>query len=557
VVVAHNATFDAKMLLTAGVEPQIHKWDCTAIRACLIDENLRTVFPWTKGKPPGYSLDSLALRYLGMSKDSEIYDDLAVRFGGMATRNVQMPNISRAPSHVVAPYAIRDAELTLRLYQWQERVITDDGLRQIASLERDVIPLVYAQETTGVRVDIDAATQAAHQLGELLMLKKIDLNIMCGSDINVNSPKQVRELFKPKKIDDTTFQLIDGTLCGATATGGPSIGTEVLRRMTHPAAKLIVEMRNLSNTKAVFLEKHILGHQIGGRVYPTINQTASEYGGTGTGRFSYVNPALQQIPNRNKEVAKIVKTCFLPDEGQVWLDCDMNSFEVRVFAHLVAQYNSTVADIYRKDPMTDFHQFVADLMHVPRNPRPEGGANAKQLNLSMIFNSGKGAIAEALGLPWDWHTFTLMGSGEVVTYKKPGLEAERIIELYHARLMGVKELANACQLEAERQGYINTDHGRRIRFPRAYKSYKASGIKIQATSADINKLNWRITSDAIGDRGRLILNTHDSYSFSVDPEHVQSAWKDIKKAVESSHDLRVPLILDLNGTGSNWFEALS
>jgi len=31
--------------------------------------------------------------------------------------------------------------------------------------------------------------------------------------------------------------------------------------------------------------------------------------------------------------------------------------------------------------------------------QPGGGANAKQLNLSMIFNSGRGSIAHQLGLP--------------------------------------------------------------------------------------------------------------------------------------------------------------
>ena len=77
------------------------------------------------------------------------------------------------------------------------------------------------------------------------------------------------------------------------------------------------------------------GSAVNGVVYPNINQSKGEDGGTGTGRLSYTAPALQQIPSRRKDVAAIVKPCFLPDEGQVWVDCDMNSFEVRTFADLV------------------------------------------------------------------------------------------------------------------------------------------------------------------------------------------------------------------------------
>ena len=167
---------------------------------------------------------------------------------------------------------------------------------------------------------------------------------------------------------------------------------------------------------------------------------------------------MQQIPSRNKKVAAIVKPCFLPDEGQVWVDADMASFEVRVFAHLIN--NEEIINAYRLEPDLDLHQFVAGLTNLVRNATYSGEPNAKQLNLSMIFNSGNGAIANKMGMPWDWASFLPRGKKDIpenyITYKKAGIEAERIIAKYHRRIPGVKKLADGCKRKAESRGYIYT-----------------------------------------------------------------------------------------------------
>jgi DNA polymerase I-like protein with 3'-5' exonuclease and polymerase domains len=554
-LVFFNATFDIKMLVSAGVRIPVPQVDDVAIRACLIDEHRTTIFPWSR-KNMNYSLDSLAETCLGKRKVVEIYQELAEEFGGQATKNVQMPNLQRAHPQLVAPYAIADTDLTLELWHWQEAEIERQGIRDICEFERRVFPHVLEQEMTGLRVDLDAASRAQMELTIEIERQKRDLNKLVGKDFNVNSTPQIRDYFNPKQLPNGKWVLADGTPCKSTPKGNPSIDNDVLHAIeeSSPVASGIINIRSLIRTCDTFLGKHVLGSAVGDRVYPNINQVASEDGGTKTGRFSYTAPALQQIPNRNKTIAAIVKPCFLPDEGQTWLDCDLNSFEVRVFAHLVGAFNDSLVRQYAEKPDTDFHQWVADLMGVPRNPRPEGGANAKQLNLSMIFNSGKGSIAQQLGLPTSEDSF-VDDFGKTIHYYKAGSEGESIVETYHRRVQGVKELAQVAKERAESRGYLRTMYGRHIRFPRKFKSYKASGLLIQSTAADINKENWIIIAEALAGRGRLMLNTHDSYSLSVERGREKEVWKDVKSSVERSI-LRVPLILDLNGHGSNWWAAL-
>jgi len=541
-IVCHNASYDYRMMHNAGISVDINRLDDTVIRATQINEHEFS-----------YQLDGLAKKHLGRAKDSEIWVAMAQLFGGQPTRNAQIHRIADAPRDLVANYAIPDAELAHDLWQWQEEEIERQGLGEICDFERSVMPSIIRNEMRGIRVDVPAAERAVEGLTEIIDTQTKQLFELAGVKFNINSPTDIGKLFKPKKGSDGRWYTNDGFQLPSTPKGKPSFSADALREMGSPLSEAIVNVRSMVKTRDTFLLGHILSNEAGGRVYPSIHQTKGEDGGTGTGRFSYTEPAMQQIPSRNKAVASIVKPIFLPDEGQVWVDADMHSFEVRVFAHLVN--NTKIILAYSENPLADFHQMVADLTGLPRNATYSGQANAKQLNLSMIFNSGNGAIAQKMGMPYSHASF--QKGDRTFAYLKAGPEAEATIAAYHRALPGVKELAKRAKAKAETFGHVRTQFGRHLRFPRGEKTYKASGLAIQATAADINKMNWLLIEQALGDEGRLVLNTHDSYGLSL-PENWQPCWQKVKETVEKGFPwFRVPIILELSGAGRNWWEALS
>jgi len=541
-VVMHNASFDTKMISHDGVDLLQNRLVDTVILAALVDENLAT-----------YSLDYLARRFLGEGKHTEIYAELAVMFGGRATKNMQMPNLVRAPPETVAPYAKRDTRITLRLYDFLMDEVHRQDLYDIVAFEHDLMPHLIRMEMHGIRVDVDYAEEAAAKIDVLINRGQKEIDNMFGTEVNVNSSPQVRGLFEPTMGEDGVWRAMDGTPLEKTPKGAPQVDAAALRNMTHDGAAMILEQRSLIKTANTFLRGHVAGSAVDGRVYPSINQSKGETGGVSTGRLSYQAPAMQQIPSRNKRVAGIVKPCFLPDEGHVWVDTDLASFEVRVFAHLAN--DQSVIDAYKANPELDFHQLVADLTNLVRNATYAGEPNAKQLNLSMIFNQGKGATAEKMGMDWFWDEFT-DDQGKVVRYKRAGLAAMQIINKYHRTLPGVQKLANRAAANAKKRGYIFTRYGRHIRFPLKWTTYKASGLLIQATSADINKENIRIISETLNGNGRLLLNVHDSYSMSLPEESWNEIYREVKSSIERPA-LRVPILLELNGTGTDWWDALS
>jgi len=550
-IVCHNANFDMRFLdQYFDVSPFIHRVHDTMIIAKCLNENLKS-----------YSLDNLAARYLGKNKVDDIYPKLAKLFGGIATRNVQMPNLHKAPSELVAPYGIADAELTLELFEFQIEVIEKyPHLKPIFEFERDAYPSFFFVENAGIPVDIATATEAQGRLKEKLEEVLSDVYSLTYDGFNVNSSPSVKkqyDILDSEPGDPTPFKILVGDqecFIPATPKGAPSLAGEALHHLADKGdrlASLILDARSLIKTKDTFLGGHILGHQHEGIVYPRIFQY-----GTTTGRLAVRDPAMQQIPSRNKEVAEIVKSCFVPDPGQVWLDCDLASFEVRVFAHLIGDDDIRAA--YEKDPLTDFHQMVANMTGMVRNATYSGQPNAKQLNLSMIFNSGDGAIAEKMGMPWRWDEFEDKETGKTIRYKKAGPEAAAVIADYHEELPGVKRLASSCKKQVTEEGFVMTHYGRKIRFPDRSFAYKASGLLIQATAADINKRIFMIMCRTAAEYGgRLLLNTHDSYSISIEKRHITRFWNKAQKRIDSEFQwFTIPLILELSGVGDNWWLAL-
>ena len=543
-LVAHNASFDFKMLGQAGLLLDLGLLDDTVIRAVCLDEHLMS-----------YALDDLAKRYLGDRKDSSLYQALADQFGGPATRNVQMKNIARAPESVVGPYAVQDALLTLRLWHWQELEIAKQGIQGIVDFERSVMPTLIRAEWAGVRVDLESARAAQERLGPEISAAQAELDAIAQGPVNVNSSPQIRALFKTTKtkqgwVADT------GQVLSETGGGQPSIGSEALRLMEGDRrADLVLKIRSMIKTRDTFLGGHVIGSAVGGRVYPTINQTKGESGGTSTGRLSYTNPALQQLPSRGGPAIEMVKSAFLPDEGQVWASFDMNSFEVRVFAHFANDPGLNAA--YAENELSDFHQVVADLTGLPRNAKYSGQANAKQLSLSLIFGSGNGSIAAKMGMPWTWGGF-VADDGEEVTYRKAGPEAMEKIDLYHDRIPGVKSFMSRAKRVVTERGYLKTQAGRRIRMPDSRFAYKQHGLLIQATAADISKIAWPIFEQechSLG--GRIIMSVHDSFECSLPPEADPIALRDrVQARLRAACSwFRIPLVIDYSGSGPNYYEA--
>jgi len=542
--VGHNMKFDVHFLREAGVAVPTEMTDCTMIRAALINEH-----------EPTYALDFLARKYVGMKKDEELYEELAKLFGGRPTRNMQMPNISRAPEHVVSKYAIQDAVVTLALYNWQRGEIERQDLHQVHRLERDLMPVIIDMEEQGVAVDVEQAERAVHGLTKRIDEMQRGLNSLAGFEVNPNPSGSIADLFKPTLREDNEWYLVDGTRAGKTEGGKASIDADCLRRMKHPAAAMILDLRKALKTRDTFLKGHILGHQHDGIIHCNYNQTKNDAeAGTGTGRLSITNPALQQIPSRDVAIKSLVRPIFQADVGAEWLGLDWSQFEFRVANH----YGQVPAILkaYADNPDLDFHQLVSDMTGIPRNAQYAGGPSSKAINLGLAFNMGSGRLAQECGLPY---TEEEGPNGNV--YLKAGPEAMALFEKYHTANPGMRSTSMKASGIAKERGFVHSVMGRHIRFPGGQFVHKASGLIYQATSADCMKQKLIELHRHLRARecGRLLLTVHDEVGISLDNDSKHEAEEIARlyttfDGVECPIKLRVPIRCDW-GIGKDWYAA--
>lgn len=558
-LVNHHMKFDVHMLESHGVVLPLRGVECTMMRAALINEHLMR-----------YDLDSIAKKYLKIRKVSDIYEELAKMFGGKPTRKAQMPNLPRAPVEMVARYAKQDTRVALQLWEWQEEEIERQGIREIVNFEKRLFPHIYKQERQGIRIDTDETEMAVKRVDGRVQYLQTKLDEVAGFSVNPNPSGSIHKLFEPKWDEKTgMFIAVDGTPLNKTDAGKASIDADALKRMKHPAADLILRTRQLMKCRDTFLSGHILGHareKSPGNYYvhPNINQTkGDDTGGTGTGRLSYTGPALQQIPARNREVAQIVRPCFLPDPGQKWSYGDLDQIDFRMFAHYANV--KPIIQAYAADPYLDFHQKVADLTGFPRTAKDadklglQSMANAKQTNLAMIFSIGNGHLAEIFGLPWEWDEFK-GERGEIIRFQRGGPEIEEVVDSYHRMVPGAREITAKAKSVAKSRGYVKTLMGRHLRFPGGYAVRKAAGLIYQGSAADVNKeliIRYCEYFEEEAPDCRMLLNIHDESSFSMDPDPARyvKILKDLKEVAQDWPNLRVPISIDFSEAKDNWWDA--
>lgn len=557
-VVNHNIKFDAHFLDEAGIHLPLDRIECTSVRAALINEH-----------EPSFGLDALGLRHLGAGK-TDIWAEMAAIFGGQPTRAIQIKNLHRAPVHLAAKYAAPDPALAIKLWLWQEKEIERQDLASVWNLERRLTPILIEIERHGIRVDERRAAQAIKDIDARIPKLQRELNKLAGKEFNANSPVQMRELFRVRKVDKVVNQTVGNLDVAATTTkiawvtdtghslrttnaGSPSLDADSLFEMAERGdarAKMVLGIRKQTKARS-FLTNHILGHALRGRVFCNYNQTRGENElGTGTGRFSIDDPALQQIPARDKDIASIVRACFLPDKGHRWGCADWKQFEFRWFAHYTE--DARIFKMYEDDPDADFHQLTADLTGLPRDARFAGDAYAKQINLGLVFGMGRGEMAYQLGLE-----YTVNDKG----WKRAGPKANAIFDRYHAAIPGVRELLDRAASIARARGYVKTVLGRHIRFPGGKFTHKAAGLVFQGTSADCMKLKMVEHWPWCKKEGvPMLLSVHDETDYSV-PKGFDKEFKSrTAKVLETFDGVECPIKCDVPirssiNIGPNWWEA--
>lgn len=493
-----------------------------------------------------YRLEVLCQQYLGKSKSEDKLKEAAKRLG-LSEKEIK-GNLWRMSVEDVSEYAMADAKDAVDIWNIQKDLLVKDELEFVFyEMEVPMVDVLLAMRFKGVPIDMDKAVEIRDLLSQKESFVQDELNKLASQEVDVWSGNVIAQ---------AAAKL--GLPVPYTTKGNPSFESAWLEDRQEPFFKMVSAVRKFNRSGSVFIEKKILEMAYNGKVYPTFRQSKTDAGGTKSGRFASANPNMQQVPSRDKELAPLVRSLFIPEPGCKWGKFDYKQQEPRVtvnyayMSHLPGAQDAYEA--YIANPNIDYHQMVADMANIPR-------ATAKTMNLGLAYGMGKNKMADQLGV-----TFS---------------EASAIYEQYHARVPFIKALTNKASNLAEQRGYIRTIAGRRKRFelwgPKKYVkgvvpkhkaeaqciyeppivryfTYRAMNSLIQGSSADMTKL-------AMIDMYRAgyvpSLTVHDE----VDDTTITSD-KQVKEITEiminclANHGLKmhIPLLVDVS-VGKSWGEA--
>ena len=515
----HNAMYDVCWLRSIGLRIQGRIID-TMIASALVDENQMR-----------YDLNNCARRYTGQGKDEAALYTAAKEWGVDAKAEMY-----KLPAIYVGAYAEKDAEITLALWQELKKEIDHQDIWDIWELETELFPCLVDMRFLGVRVNEEQAAIEKKTLMEQEQNLLTKVKNETGIEVQIWAARSISQVFDKLKLP------YDRTL----KTKAPSFTKNFLFNHPHPLVKQIARAREINKAHTTFIDT-ILKHTFKGRIFAEINQLRGDNGGTVTGRFSYSNPNLQQVPARNKDLGPRIRSLFIPEEGCQWGVFDYNQQEPRLVVHYATLQNLSgideVLEAYKKGE-ADFHSIVSEMADIPRT-------QAKTINLGLFYGMGKNKLQAELGVNKE--------------------RADELFKQYHNRVPFVKQLMNAVMQRAQFSGKIRTLLGRLCRFhlwePNQFGIHKAlpheaalaehgPGIRRAYTYKALNKLIQGSAADMtkkamidLHKKGIIPhIQIHDELDISI---HDQNQANKIREIMENVVTLEVPNKVDYE-CGPNW-----
>ncbi|MGK0259035.1 MAG: DNA polymerase-1 [Candidatus Azotimanducaceae bacterium] len=472
-----------------------------------------------------HNMNDLAKNYLQRS---------TIKYEDVAGKGAKQLGFNEVPVEQASEYAAEDADVTLQLHQtlWPQLSAVPELTSVYQSIEMPLIPVLSDIERHGALVDGRLLTQHSAELVDRLGELKEQAWQFAGQEFNLDSPKQLQDIFYNK----LGLPVLKKTPKGAPSTAEPVL-VDLARDYELPA--VILEYRGLAKLKSTYTDKLPLQiNQDTGRIHTSYHQAVAA-----TGRLSSSDPNLQNIPIRNAEGRRI-RQAFVAPAGKSLVAADYSQIELRIMAHLSRDENLLRAftngeDVHRATAAEVFGT-------TPEGVSDDERRSAKAINFGLIYG------------------MSAFGLGRQLSISRK-LAAD-YIERYFERYPGVRQYMDETRALAREQGYVETIFGRRLYLPEINAKHvprrqgaerTAINAPMQGSAADIIKkamLSVHAWLPASGLDAAMIMQVHDELVFEVADAQVEELKEGVIARMEGAAELEVTLVVEA-GVGANWDEA--
>lgn len=546
VKVGHNISFDIRMSRLSGI-----KFDWTNIHDTQFLSHVLT-----GGSLFSYKLKDLALQWLEMENTSQ----KALEENTKKARHEAKKkgwNISNEETHgkkefwrsdywladskLLEEYALDDLNMTLPLFLGlEEELKKTPSLIPVYKTEIAVMKELYRMEGAGVNCFPEKLKSLRHFYKNYSNSWRKKIEDFGEKDLNINSPKQMVELFIKKR---------KNKVYSYTDKGSPSIDNNELLRLSEndPLAKAILECKASESMIIKFInpyERFMAKDKNCWILHPNFRQT------TVTGRLSCSDPNLQQVASEDsvKKRADIElkpREALGPRPGYVWYLLDYSQMEVWLFAFQAKDKILMQALLEGRD----VHEAIGKQVwgHLP-DWKP-GKTIYRKKGKTTMFLKQYGGTAKA----------------GAAFFRCSREEAQDVIDEFDRRLPGVSDYVERKTRFAEKAGMIENVFGRRYYLDPQF-AYKAVNYDIQGPCADMLKRaicrignTLRLFKEW---ESRLVLTIHDELivetSLNADKLYRHKIINTLKSEMQADSKkvgLPVPIPVGCKITSTVWANA--
>ncbi len=513
--IAHNAKYDYIVLARHGLRVAPLTFD-TMLAEFIID-------------PSSHSMGLKNLAFVKLGEEMTHIEELI----GKGKKQITMDEVAIESA---APYAVADAEVTLRLLPIQrERLQRVNGEKLLYEIDLPLTPVLADMEMAGISLDIPFFEEMGKRLEKRMHEIEKQAFESVGKEFNLNSTQQLSDVLFNR------LGLEPPDRGNKTASGhfSTSAGVLDLLRGKHPVVDLVLEHRELSKLKSTYVDalQAALNSETG-----CVHTSYSQIGAV-TGRLSSSDPNLQNIPIRSEEGRRI-RHGFVAGKGNVLLSVDYSQIELRIVAHM-AQDEAMLAAFRAGE---DIHATTAAAIY---GVSPEAVTKAMRRHAKAIN----------FGLIYGMSVFGLTRTTELTL-----AEAEAFVKTYFEKFPGVKKYLDGIRKQAAQQGYVETLLGRRRYFPalqskanvqvKNREEREAINAPVQGTAADIMKIAMLKVAPALKEAGlkaKMLLQVHDELVLECPKEEVKEAARIVQENMANAYPLSIPLSTEAR-YGVNWGE---
>lgn len=488
-MVAHNALFELKHLLHAGIRPL--RLGCTLLADRVLNGS-RSKLRKDLGLRSSAGLKDLAKELLGeeISKEMQKSD--------WSQEDLSENQIS---------YAALDAVLPTRIFSRQRDQLKALGLCRTYEILRDAQYAVAQMELNGIGFDLaEHNARLKDWQRESNKLQK-EICDCLGRNLNLNSGKQIGEwLHECLKQEDLEAWI--KTDKGHLSTSTP---TFKMKEQAHALFPKIIEYRHVTKKISSF------GENLYTFIDSTQNRLYSSFslGTTSTGRMASQNPNLQNIPRSG------FRDLFVAREGYALIGLDYSQQELRVAALVTS--DKELLRVYAEGG--DIHtNTAAAILNVPKDSVTKA---QRQLAKAVIFGLLYGQGAKGLAV------YAKQQYGLEMTEEEAEKHRSALFQTYSGLRRWQMQTGKVVQVT----GKIRTQCGRLRDFNREQEGYRftaALNLPIQGAAAEITLRAITRIASLLSHECFLVNVIHDEILLEVEKNKIQEVSEEVKNAMEQA-----------------------